>query len=193
MYSALIHVSNSLILMLFWTLDTLPPSDPAGPSLPLKPWPAYSFPSGYSLQPDRPLIIAHKQHRHRNGPSGNSTEKKETCTWNSASVSWAGFNALCSSCLLSERSLLLMTFLRAFVPGPADAWRARRHTHTHSDTLGGTRLLIDASFSPLALHVCVCLLCAVLSPFLSHTSFPKHVKETLIDTSSGLNNVFYSS
>ena len=147
-----------------------------------------------------------------NSLSGNDKKKNTPIKYSWCIMNWVCEPVRCCvwACwLLFERSLILMTFLRGFVMGPTDAWRALHHTQQkHGDTQSGTCLLIDAS--PLSiciacLCVCfcvcvwvwVCLRCIPLTLFLSHTSFPKHltqnVKETLIDTSSGLNNVFCSS
>ncbi len=82
-----------------------------------------------------------------------------------ADVLWIALPSLEKCCvawawwLLFERSLILMAFLRGFVMGPSDAWRALHHAlHKHGDTQSGTCLLIDATLPfPSVLYVCVCV------------------------------------
>lgn len=83
--------------------------------------------------------------------------------------------------LLFERSLILMTFLRGFVMGPTDAWRALHHTQQkHGDTQSGTCLLIDATPLPICIaSVCVCVGVFVLH--LTHFVLVTHLISQTFD------------
>lgn len=77
-----------------------------------------------------------------------------------------------------------MTFLRGFVMGPTDAWRALQHTlQKHSDAQSGTCLLIDASpLSICVVHLCaLCMCVCVFVLYLAHFILVTHLISLTFD------------